>query len=125
MKNTMAVLLDGIAQLEYDRSKPLTDLLASSLDNMDKKMDGGINLGNQHVPNPDNNQRAQFVAANLAHAIQTNNESQAAALCSYMATRWPDLKQIKIDHRSGEVTIDLVFDEQYKKQVAVQLKPLH
>jgi hypothetical protein len=69
---------------------------------------------------PDLNQRAQFVAANLAHAILSDQEATAAALCSYLANRLPELKQVKIDNSQGDIAIELVFDEDYQKQVPVQ-----
>jgi len=120
MSNIMAVLLNGIAQLEYDRDKPLPDHQAVYLDKMDTKMDDGILIGDTHIKNPDINQRAQFVAANLVHAIKNDQESVAASMCTYLANRLPDLKQVRIEDANEDVTIDLVFDEEYKKQVAVQ-----
>ena len=45
MKTIFAVLLNGIAQIEYDRNKPLPDYQAAYLDKMDKKMDAGILIG--------------------------------------------------------------------------------
>ena len=101
----MAVLLNGIAQLEFDRNKPLPEHQALYLE-----------------INPDINQRAQFVAANLVHAIKSDEEAKAASLCTYLAIRLPELKQVKINDTHEEVTIDLVFDEDYKNQVAVQFK---
>ena len=120
MTSIMAVLLDGIAQLEYDRDKALPDHQAHYLDNMDKKMDSGIMVGSANIPNPDLHQRAQFVAANLAHAIINNQETVAAALSTYLADRLPDLKQVKIETHNHEISIELVFDEEYGKQVPVQ-----
>lgn len=120
MSNLLAVLLDGIAQLEYDRDKPMPDHQAVYLNKMDEKMAKGITVEGKDVVNPDLAQRAQFVAANLVHAITTDDESQAAALCTYLADRLPELKQIKITTHEGEVSIDLIFDEEYKKQVPVQ-----
>ena len=116
----MAILLNGIAHIEYDRDKPLPDHPAVYLETMDAKMDEGILIGDQMIKNPDSNQKAQFVSSNLAHAILTDNEPQAASMTTYLATRLPDLKQVKIVESNGEVMIDLVFDEEYKKQVAVQ-----
>lgn len=121
MSNIMAVLLNGVAQLEYNRDKPLPDHQAAYLDKMDKKMDTGIQLDESQIENPDINQRAQFVAANLLHAIRNNQEAVAAALCTYLADRLPDLKQVRMDEQGDEVSIELVFDEDYKKQVSVQL----
>ena len=103
-------------------------------------MDEGILVGSSTITNPDLNQRAQFVAGNLAHAILNDNEAMASALCSYLANRLTDLKQVKItntstsntidatpgtlpDNNPGnnqELSIELVFDEEYQKQTPVQ-----
>lgn len=125
MTNIMAVLLNGIAQLEYDRDRLLPDHQALYLDKMDEKMDEGIQVGEATIQKPDLNQRAQYAAANLAHAIKTDDESVAAAMCSYLAIRLPELKQVKIEDNDGEVSIEMVFDEDYRKQVAVQFTGLH
>jgi hypothetical protein len=125
MSKIMAVLLNDIAQLEYDRDKSLTDYQAAYLVSMDKKMDDGIDLNGQQITNPDINQRSQFIAANLLDAIKKSDESMSAALCSYLADRLPDLKQIKITEQDNSVTIDLVFNEEYIKQVAVDAPKLH
>ncbi len=120
----MAVLLNGIAQLEYDREKALPPQQELYLDKMDQKMDEGIQVGDDVIPEPDLNQRAQFVAANLASAILSDQEASAAALCTYLATRLPDLKQVKISHgndNTAELSIELVFDEEYQKQISVQI----
>ena len=125
MANIMAVLLNGIAQLEYDRNKPLADHHELYLDKMDEKMDGGISLGTELVEAPDLDKRAKFVAGNLAHAIKSNNESMAAALCAYLAIRLPELKQVKMDDTQSEMAIEFIFDQEYRKQVPVQFTPLH
>lgn len=121
MKNIMAVLLNDIAQLEYDRDRPLSDYQETYLNSMDEKMDQqGIDIDGEKIENPDKNQKIQFVAANLLSAMRSDNEGLTSALCTWLATRIPDLKQIKYTDRDGDVTIDLVFDEDYKGQVQVQ-----
>ena len=120
MNNIMAVLLNGIAQLEFDRDKPLPEHQALYLEKMDMKMDEGIFIADKRIMDPDINQRAQFVAANLVHAIKNDEEAKAASLCTYLAVRLPELKQVKIDDINEEVSINLVFDEDYKNQVAVK-----
>ena len=125
MSNMMAVFLDGIAQLEYDRSKLMPDHQAAYLDKMDTKMDAGIFLDGEMIANPDLNQRTRFAAANLAAALKNDDESMAAAMCSYMAIRMPELKQVKIEDDDGEISIELIFDEDYRKQVAVDFTGLH
>ena len=75
----------------------------------------------QNVENPDESQRAQFVVANLLHALKTDNEQVAGAMCSYLAIRMPDLKQLKINEQGEEVSIEFDFENEYVNQVAVQL----
>ena len=125
MNNIMAVFLNGIAQLEYDRDRLLPDHQAAYLDKMDARMDAGILIGNKTVTEPDQNQRTQFAAANLAHALHAEDEAVAAAMCSYLAIRLPDLKQVKIEEEAGDISIQFVFDEPYRKQVAVEFTGLH
>ena len=125
MNNIMAVFLNGIAQLEYDRDKLLPDHQAAYLDKMDARMDAGILIGNETIKSPDQDQRTRFAAANLAHALNAQDEAVAAAMCSYLAIRLPELKQVKIEDNDGEVSIELVFDEEYRKQVAVDFTGLH
>ena len=125
MSNLLGILINGIAQLEYDRDKPLPDHQAVYLEKMDEKMKLGIEIGNELIENPDINQRAQFVAANLLNAMQTGNEEMSAALCTWLANRLPDLKQVKYTENGEEVSIDLVFDEDYGKQAAVSFSKLN
>ena len=49
----------------------------------------------------------------------------AAAMCSYLAIRLPELKQVRIEDDTDGISIELVFDEEYRKQVAVQFTRLH
>jgi len=125
MNNIMAVFLNGIAQLEYDRDRLLPDHQAAYLDKMDARMDAGILIGNETVTEPDQNQRTQFAAANLAHALHAEDEAVAAAMCSYLAIRLPDLKQVLIRDDGGEISIEFIFDEPYRKQVEVEFTGLH
>ncbi|MEN8206221.1 MAG: hypothetical protein ABFS24_09435 [Pseudomonadota bacterium] len=125
MNNIMAVFLNGIAQLEYDRDRLLPDHQAAYLDKMDTRMDAGILIGNETIRDPDQDQRTQFAAANLAHALNARDEAMAAAMCSYLAIRLPELKQVMIEDEAGEIAIKFIFDEPYRKQVAVEFTGLH
>ncbi|ESQ09680.1 MAG TPA: hypothetical protein DDY14_02685 [Chromatiaceae bacterium] len=120
MNHMMAVLLNGIAQIEFDRTKPIPDHQGAFLKEMDRKMDQGVDLGGKLVSNPDLGQRAQFVAANLAHAIKTNNEAKAAAMCTYLAVRMTDLKQVKIREEGEDFSIELDFEHAYVKQAPIR-----
>ena len=120
MHYKLAILLNGIAQIEYDRAKPLEQKRADYLDNMDQKMDAGISIGEKQIPAPGPEQKTEFVASNLYHAIKGDNEAMASAMTSYLAVRIADLKQVKFNDADGNVAIELVYDEVYNGQVAVQ-----
>ena len=119
MSNIMAVLINGIAQLEYDRDKALTDYQLTYLDEMDRKMDAGIDIDGETIKSPELNQKIQFITANMLSAIKSDNEGMTSALCTYLAARLPDLKQIKVVDEEGDMSVDMVFDEEYKGQTAV------
>lgn len=125
MSNTMVVLLNDIVELEYDREKPLPEQQRQYLEKMDKKMDIGITLDEQTIAHPDGTQRAQFVAQNLAQVMKTDDESMMLALTSWLASRLPELKQVKFEEREAGMRIELVFDEEYSHQVAVSFSKLH
>lgn len=122
MSKLMAILVNGVAELEYDRSKALTDDQQLSLDKMDRKMDAGFNLGGEFVGDPDIQQRALFVAGQLLDAMKSDNDQLTAALTAWLAARLPDLKQVKITDKDGKVMTDLVFDEAYGKQAVVNFQ---
>jgi hypothetical protein len=106
----LSIIFNGTPELEYDRDKSLQDHQLLYLDKMDEQMDTGITIGDMRVNNPDDNQRAQFVAANLAHAIKSNQEPAMASLCSYLAIRLPDVQQVIIDERDNGIEIEFNFD---------------
>ena len=121
MSDNMVVLLNGEALFEYDRTKSLPEKQKQYLDQMDVKMDSGITLGDEVIVNPDQQQRAQFVAFTLLNAIQQDNDAVIAAMNSYLAMRYPDLKQVKadMDNETKRVMFDLIFDQEHKNQVKV------
>jgi len=124
MSNVMAVLLNGTAQIEYNREIALPDRQRDYLERMDQDMDAGIHIGNRFVDMPDQIQRAQFVALHLIQSLLVDNEQHIAASCAYLADRLPDLKQVKaITKPDGAIGIDLVFTEDYKNQVKVEFMP--
>lgn len=121
MSDNMVVLLNGEALFEYDRTIQLPEKQMQYLDRMDQQMDAGIHLGNETIVNPDQQQRAQFVAFTLLNAIKQDDEPVIAAMNSYLAMRYPDLKQVKadVDKDNGKVMFDLIFDKEHKNQVKV------
>ena len=73
MSKLMAVLLNGVAQLEYDRTKKLTDYQLTYIHNMDIKMDEeGVEIAGKLISSPDENQKAQFVKGDESRQFQFN-----------------------------------------------------
>ncbi len=121
MNNIFAVLLNNVPQLEYDRTKPLPERQYQFLENMDQELNQQIVIGEQLIQKPSLEEKAQFVAINLVNALKTSNEGLAAAMCSYLALRVPDLKQVKVNEdQEGKVLIDMVYDEDYIRQFNVE-----
>ena len=119
----MDVLLNGVAQLEYDRDKPLTDLQKTYLSNMSSKMDAGIEIGGQFIENPKDSEKVQFVVANLLVAMKSDSAGLSSALCTYLADTMPELKQIKIDEADGEVSIEfIVYEDATNENAATPVK---
>ena len=119
MNSVLIVTINDQSMIEFDRNKPLPGLQRRFLDKMDHDMDQGVTLGGKDINQPDLLQKAQFVAINLIGAIRDNEEQLAAAMCTYLASRIPDLKQVKAIEKAGETFIDLVFDQGYVKEVKV------
>ena len=120
----LTVVINGQPVIEYDRRKPLVSHQRRFLDRMDRDMDAGIAVEGERVMQPDLAIRAQFVASSLIEAAENGNDSVAAATCSWLALRLPDLKQVRADGRDGRLHIDLVFDKPYAAVQTVQfLRP--
>jgi len=117
----LTVVVNGQAVIEYDRRKPLAPRQQLFLDRMDQDMDGGISLSGKQEAPPDLLARARFVANSLLQALETENDSVAAATCAYLAVRLPGLKQVCADKKlDGQLHIDLVFDKPHVPTQTVQ-----
>jgi hypothetical protein len=119
----LVVLVNGSPMLEYDRTKVLSEAQKQSLSLMEQKLSQGLTLGNKHVSNPSLEQRIEFVAGNLISATLNDQEVVAAASCAYIAHALPELKQIKALEKSGEVSIELVFDREYQPEEKLNFVP--
>lgn len=107
----LTVVMNGQSMIEYDRHKPLASRQRLFLDHMDRDMDAGFSLDGKLETSPDLLARARFVANSLVEALVAENESVAAATCAYLALRLPELKQVRVDEKDGQMHIDLVFDK--------------
>jgi hypothetical protein len=107
---TVAVWMDGAEVLHYDRNKPVPLMQQAYLTKMDRKMDQGIELDGEVIAEPDKMQRAEFVAAQLVSALRNGDDSLAAATCTYLADRFPELKAIRCGQNGSGATTELVFE---------------
>lgn len=113
--NKLHTIVNGDVMLEYDRSKPVPGHQRQYLDSMDQRMDAGINLDNSSIDQPNPMQKAQFVANSLVNALFQENDALAIAMCTYLAKRIPDLKQIKaVGKPDKDISVELVFDRDYE-----------
>jgi hypothetical protein len=119
----LVVVVNGEPQLHYDRRKNLPEPQHRYLRRMDEQMDAGVHLGGQWLENPDALQRAQFVAVHLIEAMQSDQEDVIAASCAYLASRLPDLKQVKAKLAGTGFAVELVFDKPHVSETAVTFMP--
>lgn len=123
MSEKLVIVLNGQSVVEYDRNKRLPGHQRQFLDKMDSDMDQGIELMNEKIVKPDNVQRAQFVAMHLVQSLLQEDDAMIAASCAYLASRLPDLKQVKANEQGDMISFHLVFDEPLNNQVSVQFDP--
>ena len=115
----LVLVVNGDVHVEYDRNKILPNDQIAYLAKMDAKMDEGIPHNGGHLFAPDAQQKAQFVANQLAHAYQQEDEQTSVAMMSYLGDRYPQLQQIVIHEENGQLTIKLIHDEAYEKVTPV------
>lgn len=115
MGDFLGILVDGQPQYEFDREKPLPEGHLSRLDQMDLKMDQGIEVKGELIPNPDQEARTRFVATSLANALAEGNENLAMAMVTWLGVRRPDLKQVRISTGAMGMKVDLDYENVYEK----------
>jgi hypothetical protein len=123
MSDKLVILFNGQAAVEYDRSKRLPGHQREYLDKMDSDMDTGIELAGETIDEPDAIQRAKFVAMHVVQALMDDHDGMIAAGCAYLASRLPDLKQVKAIQQDENLLLDLIFEQVNENQVQVQFDP--
>lgn len=109
------VVLNDKVVLEFDREKPLPDEQLQYLDNMDSRMNEGVQLGDEFVKSLNPLQKAQFVANSMVNGLLNDEDNQAIAMCTYLGNRLADLKQVICtgkDDATG-IQIEFVYDKDY------------
>jgi len=95
MKNSFKVILNKQIIYTYtDKAAPAR--VRRFLDEMDNDMQSGIKLGNVSVENPTDFQKLQYVAVQLFHALEANNQSLTEVMSAYLMKRNCQLSEINI-----------------------------
>lgn len=114
------VSLNSSKVLEFMRDRELSHKQLDDLVKIDTKLNTGLNLDGDFIQSPNSKDKAIFMANNLATALETNNDSIAAISCTYLATRYPDLKQLKISSVDGRISIELIYDKEFTQQEPIK-----
>jgi len=111
MSTLLSVYVNGEKVIEYDKNTRHPGKQRQYLDEMDLDMDESIELNDEMIASPDKMQRANYVAMSLLYGIHTKSEGMINATCAYLASRLPELKQIRSIEKGEEIIMDLIFDE--------------
>lgn len=106
--NALTVLINNEPVFEFNREVVLEDDQLAFFDKMDSDMKSGIKIRGELIQQPDDHQRAIFVAMNLIKAIQQGNESVINSTCAYLVIRNPVLIEVRASDHANSVKIDLV-----------------
>lgn len=122
--NQLAVVVNDELMLQFDRDKSLPDHHQQYLQKLDAKFDRGIELQGEYLPNPDLQQRARYMALSLMEGIIYQEDAKASASLAWLATRLPDLKQVKAMVDENGTQFDLIFDRPYQPHKVVHFNGL-
>lgn len=125
----LVVVVNQEKILEYDRTQPLPGKQRQFLESMDMSMDtDGITFDEKEIATPDLSQKSYYVANMLVNALLRDNDAMAAATCAWMATRLPDVQQVKAQVDEESIKMELVLDSSYEdsqQQQPLVFKPDH
>lgn len=115
-QTNLAVVINSEKILEYIRSRELTPKQHDDLEKIRTKLDKGIRLSGTYIPEPNTQDKAMFMANMLIEALNSDDDTSAALACSYLATNYPDLKQIRATVHDDRCSIQLINDQEYQEE---------
>ncbi len=115
---TLHVLLNNEAVLQFDRNKTLPEEQLQYLDNMDARMDDGVQDEEEILKSLNPLQKAQFVANSMINGLLNDDFNQAMAMCTYLGDRIPNLKQVICNNNEDEegMQIEFVYDQDFEQE---------
>lgn len=118
--NRLIVSLNSNKVLEYHRDRKLTSKQIQDLDKAEKKLAAGVHFAGKFISSPSAKEKAVFMANQIALALDEDNEAALAISCAYLATRYPDLKQLKLTTIEGQLSIELINDKEFSDQAPIK-----
>ncbi len=108
----LRLFVNGEAVLECHAQARLPGHVRDFIARMDVDMDAGFSLAGQVVQQPDDMQRAYFVALKLFQSFMRENERLRVASCAWLCKRMPQLREVRVDDSEEEISLELIMDEQ-------------
>lgn len=107
MATTLEIVQDGETVLRFERSGTLPGLQRRQLDELDFRMDQGIELGGEAISEPDRQQRTRFVVGLLIRALQRDDSATVRGLSTWLSYRVPELAVIRLRQSGDEMMAEL------------------
>ena len=124
-ESNLVIVLNSTKVLEYFRQRQLSEQQVKDLDSMDAKLQQGLHIGTDQIEHPSAEDKAMFVTNLLINALNQDDEAKMGLCCSYLATRYPDLKQIRVVQHPDRTSIEMINDRAYVEEAQVQFKAKH
>jgi len=105
---TLGIFINDQLAYEYDRSIELDDKQLTFLDKMDQDMDRGVRIHGELITNPDEIQKATFVAMNLLKALRQQDQAKIAVSCAYLGRRLPNVVEVHARDQGDRIHIEFV-----------------
>ena len=109
MAKRLEIIQNGELVLRFDRSVTVPALQRRQLDELDFRMDQGIELAGAAIPSPDRQQRLEFVVGLLIRALQRDDETALRGLSTYLSHRVPELAVIRLQSLGEVVEVELEY----------------
>lgn len=118
-----AVIVNGEKKIEYFRDRALTQKQENDLLALDEKLNRGFHVDGKQIQSPSVQDKAVFISNLIANAIQRDEDHSIAMACAYLATRNPELKQLKITAHNDRVSLELINNQVYGESIPIKFVP--
>ena len=95
--------------LRYECGATLPALQRRQLEQLDRRLDQGIELDGENIAAPDAGQRLRFVLGLLLRALPRGEDAALRGLCTWLGQRVPGLAVIHIHTRAQDLEVELEY----------------